>query len=166
MKDLPIIVTDIDGVFNTGQLLYNSNGKQFKVFGAHDHDGVKMLKEAGFDIIAISADVRGWEITKRRIEKEMGLTLYKVSEKIRTGYVLLLVDGRDFVYIGDGIHDIKLLRKSKLGLCPKNAFHLVKKNANIILNSNAGQGAFLDAAIQIIKRFSKDKELVSFLNNL
>lgn len=38
------IIFDIDGVMTTGQFLYSENGKAYKIFGAHDNDGIKLLK--------------------------------------------------------------------------------------------------------------------------
>ena len=34
------LVLDVDGVLNTGEILYSSAGKMFKVFGPHDKDGI------------------------------------------------------------------------------------------------------------------------------
>ena len=35
---------DVDGVLTTGKFLYSIEGKMFKEFGPHDHDGLKLLK--------------------------------------------------------------------------------------------------------------------------
>ena len=37
-------ILDVDGVMTTGQFLYSEKGKIYKVFGAHDADGLKLLK--------------------------------------------------------------------------------------------------------------------------
>ena len=39
-----ILIFDVDGVMTSGQFLYSSNGKVYKIFGAHDSDGLKLLK--------------------------------------------------------------------------------------------------------------------------
>jgi 3-deoxy-D-manno-octulosonate 8-phosphate phosphatase KdsC-like HAD superfamily phosphatase len=36
------VIFDVDGVFTTGQFLYDVNGKAYKIFGPHDFDGLKM----------------------------------------------------------------------------------------------------------------------------
>ena len=64
------IVFDVDGVFTTGQFLYTEEGKFAKVFGPHDNDGIKLIKKY-LDVEAISADKRGWNITKKRIQDDM-----------------------------------------------------------------------------------------------
>ena len=42
-KKLNLII-DIDGVMTTGQFFYSEKGKVLKVFGPHDADGLKMIK--------------------------------------------------------------------------------------------------------------------------
>ena len=46
MKKIPnTFILDIDGVMTTGQFIYSKIGKEYKIFGAHDSDGLKMLKD-------------------------------------------------------------------------------------------------------------------------
>jgi 3-deoxy-D-manno-octulosonate 8-phosphate phosphatase KdsC-like HAD superfamily phosphatase len=48
----------------TGQFLYSENGKEYKVFGPHDNDGIKMI--AGkLKIVFLTADKRGFKISKK-----------------------------------------------------------------------------------------------------
>ena len=65
-----LFVLDVDGVLSSGQFLYDSNGKQYKIFGPHDNDGLKLISKY-IKIRFISADTRGFEISKKRVE-DMG----------------------------------------------------------------------------------------------
>ena len=40
-------ISDVDGVLTDGKYLYSKQGKEYKMFGAHDNDGAKLLKQAG-----------------------------------------------------------------------------------------------------------------------
>lgn len=75
-------IIDVDGVFSTGQFLCTEEGKFAKIFGPHDHDGIKLLKNL-INVQAISADKRGFAITKKRIADDMRLKLELVSEENR-----------------------------------------------------------------------------------
>ena len=44
-----LFLLDVDGVMTTGQFLYSEEGKVFKVFGAHDHDRLNLLKSNSGD---------------------------------------------------------------------------------------------------------------------
>ena len=66
MKNKLILLIDVDGVMTTGQFLYSKDNKEYKVFGPHDNDGLKLIKDK-IKIRFITADKRGYEITKKRI---------------------------------------------------------------------------------------------------
>ena len=75
-------ILDVDGVMTTGQFFYSINGKEYKIFGAHDSDGLKLL-QTKLVIKFISADHRGFPISKKRIEDDMGYDIDLVSEEER-----------------------------------------------------------------------------------
>src|SRR5512138_1915369 len=98
------LIFDVDGVFTTGQFLYTKEGKVGKIFGPHDADGIKMIRDK-IDVQAITADKRGFEITKKRIEDDMGIKLTMVSEGDRLKWFKDNFDLKEVIYVGDGIHD-------------------------------------------------------------
>jgi 3-deoxy-D-manno-octulosonate 8-phosphate phosphatase (KDO 8-P phosphatase) len=150
-KDL-IFILDVDGVMTTGVFLYSEKGKTYKIFGPHDNDGLKLLKNK-IKIKFITADKRGFSITKKRINKDMGFELDLVSEKDRLGYLNDNYSFSNLIYMGDGYHDASILRESIFGIAPKNARKEAKEAADFITESNSGEGAVLDACLEIIKVF-------------
>ena len=85
MKKL-VFLLDVDGVMTSGQFLYSQDGKEYKVFGPHDNDGLKLIKDK-VTIKFITADKRGFAITKKRIVDDMGFELDLVCEKNRFKYI-------------------------------------------------------------------------------
>lgn len=152
-----IVISDVDGVLNTGQFLYNEFGKQFKVFGPHDADGVKLLKRNGFEVHFISADKRGFKITKSRID-DLGCDLTLVTEGERYDYIDKNFGLNDVVYIGDGLYDARILKHASIGISPNGSRHEAMIEADYVTDSKAGHGAFLDAAILILKHFGINYE--------
>lgn len=148
-------VLDVDGVMTTGQFLYSKNGKEYKIFGSHDADGLKLLKDK-LEIIFITADKRGLPITKKRIVDDMGFKLEVVTEKERFNYLKENFGFENLIYMGDGIFDAPVLRECMFGIAPKNARIEAKKEADFITPSDSGNGAVCDACIVINKRFFKD----------
>ena len=108
-------ILDVDGVLSTGQYLYSNDGKIYKIFGPHDHDGLKLVSTK-IEISFISADRRGYEISERRVH-DMGFGLQLVSEKDRYN---LLYNKYDFnkliyiekIYIGERARDIKYYKNT------------------------------------------------------
>ena len=80
------IVLDVDGIMTTGQFFYDENGKRYKVFGPDDADALKILKRF-MNIVFVSADKRGFKISKKRISTDMGYKLYNVSSEERLDWI-------------------------------------------------------------------------------
>jgi 3-deoxy-D-manno-octulosonate 8-phosphate phosphatase (KDO 8-P phosphatase) len=141
-------IFDVDGVMTTGQFLYSINGKEYKIFGPHDNDGIKMICSL-IKVIFITADERGYPITKRRIVDDMKQELYLVNEKDRLNFIENNYGLSNVIYMGDGYYDAAILAKSFFGIAPNNARIEAKKVANYITPSNSGEGAVLDACLKI-----------------
>ena len=143
-----IVISDVDGCLTDGKFVYTAEGKVSKTFGPHDNDGVKQLKQLGYDVIFISADKRGFPITKKRID-DMKCTLYPVSEDERKDWVANKIKEYDWsAFFGDGISDIAEGKTVDFFGCPANARPEVKKEAHFITDSKGSEGAFLDFAQQ------------------
>jgi len=144
------IVFDVDGVFTTGPFLYTIDGKFAKTFGPHDNDGIKMLREA------ISADKRGFEITKKRIQDDMKIPLTLVNEKERLDWFKKTFENLDeVVYMGDGIHDAEIFDYVGYGIAPNNAFYIAKNKADFVTNAKSGEGAVAEVCLHIIDKLLK-----------
>ena len=143
-------ISDVDGCLNDGKIYWAADGqKPFKVFGNYDHDGVKLLKNH-IKLVFISADKHGWDILKTRIVDHMKCELHYVPEKDRFKFVENY--GFDKIaYMGDGVYDAKILSSAKLGIAPAQARIEARQSADFVTPSNGGEGAYLDAALHIMK---------------
>jgi len=149
----PNFILDIDGVMTTGQFLYSQDGKAYKIFGPHDADGLKLIRDK-VNIIFITADKRGFPISEKRI-KDMGYPI-ELVEQDRYSYVKERFGLENTFFMGDGIFDASLIKECKFGIAPQNARIEAKEAANFVTTSNAAEGAVCDACIEINKRFFSD----------
>src|SRR3989344_3386582 len=145
------LIIDVDGVMTTGQFLYSKEGKAYKIFGPHDSDGLKLIKDK-VNIVFISADKRGFEISKRRIA-DMGYEIILVPEGDRYGWVKKNFGFENTIFIGDGIFDAPILRDCKFGIAPANARVEAREVADFVTPSRSGEGAVCDACIKISEKF-------------
>lgn len=150
LKNIKTLITDVDGVLTDGGFYYNDTGKILKKFGPHDSDGFKILIEKGINCFAISADERGFPITKRRLE-DMGIPIALVKEKERFEYVKNLTDLDTACFVGDGYHDIQVLRAVAFGVAPANAPSIVKKAANYTTEVSGGNGVIFEVALRLME---------------
>ena len=150
-EEKPNFIIDVDGVMTTGQFLYSAEGKAYKIFGPHDADGLKMIKDK-VNIFFITADKRGFSISKKRID-DMGFPIELVPEQDRHNYIKEKFGFDNTIFMGDGIFDAPLIKDSKFGIAPANARPEAKAAADFITPSKSAEGAVCDACLEINKRF-------------
>jgi 3-deoxy-D-manno-octulosonate 8-phosphate phosphatase (KDO 8-P phosphatase) len=147
MQTITHFVLDVDGVLTDGRFHYTWEGKQMKTFGAHDADGLKMIRDRLDLITFITADRRGYEISKARLD-DMGYPLSLVSEEDRYAHVERL-GFANTAFMGDGFHDAPLLRDCAFGFAPANARREALAAADYITPSAGGHGAVMDACLYL-----------------
>ena len=151
-----VFVLDVDGVMTTGQFLYSADGKTHKVFGPHDNEGIKLLKGL-LPVRFITADKRGFGITKRRIVDDMGCPLDLVPEAEREAFIAGL--GDRVAFMGDGYSDARCMRRVLFAVAPANARKEAREAAHFVTESRSGEGAVLDACLEIIRRFFPERDV-------
>ena len=151
-----LLITDVDGVLNDGKFYYSQEGKIFKKFGPHDSDGIKFFRQFGINVIAVTADKRGFDITKRRTD-DLNVKLFYVPEADRVDGVLKAANGLPFAFIGDGYHDLKVFPYSTISYTTQNALKIVKEKANVVLNAIGGDGALMLAFEHYLSAFNSEK---------
>lgn len=145
------LVLDVDGVMTTGQFLYSKEGKEYKVFGAHDADGLELVKSK-VNIVFITADARGYPITKKRIG-DMGYPIELVHHTERYDFIKEKFGFENTIFMGDGIFDAKLIKDCMFGIAPSNARIEAREVADFVTPSKSAEGAVCDACLMVHKRF-------------
>ncbi len=146
------LILDVDGVFTTGQFLYTEEGKFAKVFGPHDNDGIKLLKSL-INIRVITADKRGYSITKKRIVDDMGLTLDLVPEALRLEWLKKNFNLEESIFMGDSLHDAEIFPLMGYSIAPASAFYPALAKASYVTRHKAAEGAVGEACIHIKEQF-------------
>lgn len=155
------MITDVDGVLTDGKFLYSNDGKVLKRFGPHDSDGFKILKRLNITIQAISADKRGFGITKKRLT-DMGVDVTLVSEVARLDWIRARFNLQETMFIGDGYFDIDALQECAIGVSPDNAPAYVKDRANLVTKSRGSEGVIFELAIKFLR--DRNKQISSAKN--
>ena len=143
-------VIDVDGVLSTGQFIYGDSGKLYKIFGPHDSDGLKLIKEK-VNVSFISADERGFKISNKRVS-DMGFKLNLVSEEDRRNHLEKL-GFENVIFMGDGYYDALLFSEVNYSIAPANARKEALENADYVTENKAGEGAVMDACIHLNEKF-------------
>jgi 3-deoxy-D-manno-octulosonate 8-phosphate phosphatase (KDO 8-P phosphatase) len=147
------LVFDVDGVFTTGPFLYTVEGKFAKIFGPHDNDGIKIIRKK-IKIRAVSADKRGFGISKKRIQQDMKIPLSLIDEANRLNWFKNTFKNlKEVIYMGDGIHDAEIFNVVGYSIAPSNAFYTTRNKADFVTKSRSGEGAVAEACLHVLEKF-------------
>lgn len=148
------IIFDVDGVLTDGTFFYSVDGKVLKRFGSHDAQAIKICK-AYFKMQLISADKKGFEISKLRAE-HLGLKITLVEEESRSAWIANNFIREETVLVVDSFTDIPSLINVVRSFAPKNAHPELLKRVSNVLNANGGSGAVAEVLdILTFERFAK-----------
>lgn len=145
-------ILDVDGVLTTGQFLYTCEGKFAKVFGPDDNDALKLLQPY-LDIVFVTGDRKGFDISQRRIVDDMGYPLELVSTIKRIEWIRDRYSLEDVIYMGDGIFDHYVMKKVGYAIAPANADLLAKQAADYVTRRAGGERAVAEACLHILEKF-------------
>ena len=153
-KKFKVFILDVDGVMTTGQFIYTKNGKIAKIFGPDDHDALSLIKEF-VEVRFVTGDKKGFEISKRRIVKDMKFRLDLVSTVKRVDWIERNYKLEETIYMGDGIMDIPVMKKVGYSISPFNGNDLTKKSSKYITKRSGGDRAVAEACIHLMNKFFK-----------
>ncbi len=147
-----VFILDVDGVMTDGRFYYSSEGKIMKSFGADDADALALLKKY-IEIRFISADERGFSISKKRISDDMGYKLDLVSTSNRLNWIKEKYDLMKVIFMGDGILDHFVMKEVAYSIAPDNSDISTKKYANFVTKRSGGHRAVAEASIHVLNKF-------------
>ena len=122
LKNIKVLLTDVDGVLTDGGMYYTSTGDSMKKFHTRDGMGVNLLKKSKIPTIIVTKEktkmVRNWA-------KKMNIShVYdgvqqkeKLLKEICKKYA---VTSSQIAYIGDDVNDLELLKKVGFSATPND----------------------------------------------
>lgn len=147
-----VFILDVDGVMTDGSFLYDNNGKFAKRFGADDHDALSLLKKH-LDILFVTGDHRGFDISHKRIAEDMKIPLELVSTVDRLSWINSRYDPATAIYMGDGIFDAFVFQGVGYAITVADALDTTKQHADFVTSRTGGNRAVAEATLHILATF-------------
>ena len=144
-------ILDVDGVLTDGGFYYSADGKVMKKFGADDNDALSLLRPY-LEIIFVTGDKRGFQISNKRIE-DMHFTLELVSTIRRIDWIKERFSPDEVIYMGDGIFDHYVMKEVGYSIATSDADDNAKKYANYITKRCGGHRAVSEACLHLLEKF-------------
>ena len=156
LKNIKLVLTDVDGVLTDGGRYFSKNGEELKKFHTRDGMGVNLLLRSDIPTAIITKEkspiTKKWA-TQMNITKVYSGAIYKekLLPKICNEFQ---INSDEIAFIGDDVNDIKLLQKVGFSACPKDSSIFVKKIVDYVCKSEGGKGSFRELTdLILIKKF-------------
>ena len=147
-----VFILDVDGVMTTGHFLYSEAGKQMKIFGPDDNDGLGLLNPY-IEIRFVTGDRKGFPISNKRIKDDMKFKLDLVSTIKRIEWINERYNPKEVIYMGDGIFDHYVMKEVGYSIAPANSDRMAKAYANYVTERSGGDRAVAEACLHIMQKF-------------
>lgn len=152
MKQVKLIVLDVDGTLTDGIVHYDTQGVEHKHFHIHDGLGIVMGICAGLRFAVISGR-RSVVVEKRMAELGVTDVFLGVGDKAAQMRVLMLRDGlqpAEVAYIGDDLNDIPAFDAAGVTIAAADAAQYLRARADWVTPRPGGRGAVRDAIDHIL----------------
>lgn len=140
---IELILLDVDGTLSDGKIYYSDKGEEYKVFDVKDGLGLRVWKKLGKKS-AIITGRKSFIVEKRARELGIDEVFMGVEDKGEVSRILqekYTLSKEQIACIGDDYNDLPMFKESGIKFSPSNAIEAVKKNADVVLLRNGGDGA-------------------------
>jgi 3-deoxy-D-manno-octulosonate 8-phosphate phosphatase (KDO 8-P phosphatase) len=151
--DIRLIISDVDGVWTDGKIIYAGDRSEVKEFNVRDGLGVKLVQRSGITVALLTS--RHSQALERRA-KELGIielhqgaaNKLEAAERIA---LKLAVSFDQILYVGDDLPDLAPMKRVAISAAPADAAPEVRGVATWKLESNGGAGAFREIVERLLR---------------
>ncbi len=138
-----LAVFDVDGTLTDGRLWYGEDGRETKVFHAHDGLGLKRLQANDVQVALITARI-SHPVALRAEELDIAHVYQGQKDKRRCLQELLdalHLQPEQVAFIGDDLPDLAPMRMAGLSIAVANAHPWIAEQAHWQTTRSGGEGA-------------------------
>ncbi len=152
-RDIRVIVSDVDGVWTDGKIIYAGEQREIKEFHVRDGLAAKLAQRVGVQVVLLTSR-RSPSLTRRA--RELGITelhqgsankfdtCTRVLEKLSLRFDQTL-------YVGDDLPDLAPMLRAAISAAPADAASEVRGRASWKLQARGGDGAFREVVERLLR---------------
>ncbi len=153
IKELKLIIFDVDGVFTDGSVFLSENGKEMLKFSRIDGRGISLIRQKDFKTAVITSEDS--EIVKLRMNKLKIDNIFvgikdkmNIYNELKSKYSL---NDNNICFLGDDTQDLEILKIVGFSCCPSNAQRIVKEHSIYKSSFKGGEGFVRDVCNLILE---------------
>lgn len=154
IAQIRLLLLDVDGVLTNGQIIYDSEGHELKMFDVRDGHGIKLFHRAGFRTGIITG--RSSKVVERRAG-ELGIDiLYQGARNKLEPFEEILrhtgLDSAQIAYVGDDLIDLPVLNRVGFSATVADGDPEVCQRVDYVATRKGGRGAVREICELILKQ--------------
>ncbi len=152
-SDIRLIISDVDGVWTDGRIIYVGEKSEIKEFNVRDGLAAKLAQRVGITVALLTS--RRSEALERRA-RELGIVelhqgaANKLEAAGRLAQKLALTFDQ-ILYAGDDLPDLAPMRHAAISAAPSDAAPEVRAAATWKLETAGGRGAFRELVERLLR---------------
>ena len=152
-QPIELILSDVDGVLTSGDIILDNQGIETKRFSNRDGLGVKRWQKVGYRFGLIT--LRSSQVVKMRAG-ELGIEILRQGTDDKLVALGQILDGlglspEQTCYVGDDLPDLPVVRAVGLGVAVADACEELRQAAHYVTLAHGGSGAVRDTIELILK---------------
>ena len=169
IRNIKLIVLDVDGTLTDGGVYIDSNGVETKKFNIKDGGGIALAIRAGYEFMILTGR-RSYCVERRAQELKVKYLFQGVENKIEVLDSFMREHSllpENVAYMGDDFNDLDCMKLVGFVACPADAMQCVKDSANFVAEHNGGFGAVREFCECILKQQRKStsrSQTVEYIN--
>jgi 3-deoxy-D-manno-octulosonate 8-phosphate phosphatase (KDO 8-P phosphatase) len=151
--DIRLIISDVDGVWTDGKIIYAGETREIKEFNVRDGLAAKLAQKVGVTV-ALLTSRRSPALVRRARELGISELLQGSANKLDSCERLLqklAVRFDQVLYVGDDLPDLAPMLRAGIAAAPADAATEVRDAAYWKLDSRGGQGAFRETVERLLR---------------
>lgn len=153
LRQVRLVVMDVDGVLTDGGMFYTEEGEAFKKFNARDGMGISLLQKSGIMTAIVTSERTAFGT--RRAEK-LGIVEVHTDAQDKFAVVREICQRHglglhEVCYIGDDINDLAALQAVGFACVVADGLPSPKAAAHYVTHARGGEGAVREVCELIVE---------------
>lgn len=162
LKDVRLILFDVDGVLTDGSLLIHPDGSESKTFDVRDGIAIRLALRAGLKVGFLSGR-NSVAVAARAKDLGVDVCIQGASDKRQAFEEILMKFGlraEEVAYVGDDIVDLPVMRLVGFAASVQDASPEAKQAAHYVTRASSGRSAAREIIEIILNAQEKWKKAV------
>ena len=153
MKDIKLIILDVDGTMTDGGVYIDNRRVETKKFSIKDGCGIVLAHTQGIAFMSLTGR-ESYCVAQRAEELHIEYVFQNVRHKVSFLKEFMEKEGfsrEELAYIGDDLNDFYAMQEAGTCACPSDAAPEIKARCDYVLQAKGGEGVVREFVELLLK---------------